>query len=362
MSGLRMADTFELLLLDDRTTNSVLAVGRRDVDTVIEHIPLNASFMTLLHTGRQLGAALSGVGARPTTASLHSYGEDLYRFLFRNVLSQLYSRVRDQRICLQILCDHPQVNEVPWEFLVPPGNLPMPHLDRSVVRIHPTFGIDRPQRKLNGAIRVLLVVADPVGQTGIGAAEFIRGVRAIFNEHLPEQVHLTVVEGATRAALLHAIGNHRFDVLHFYGHGDVTPAGVGRLVLQGPTSRAVDYIEASFLANVLGGRNVQLAILSACYSAAGNFANPMDVTATALIATGIPAVIANQYAIPYQSVAPFVATVYRALFQHGDVDVAVAEGRVMLAGALGGTTTSAPLEWGIPVLYRLSNARQLFDL
>ncbi|BAK77241.1 hypothetical protein NH8B_2427 [Pseudogulbenkiania sp. NH8B] len=101
----------------------------------------------------------------------------------------------------------------------------------------------------------------------------------------------------------------------------------------------------------LAGKGVQLAILSACLTGAGNHSDAFAVLASALIVSGIPAVVANQYPIPIKSIAPFVGSVYTSLALEGDIDRAVAEGRAALSIGIGSTTSGeAVVEWGIPTL------------
>lgn len=360
--GKFVTSSFELLLLDGRTEDSIVAVGRRGVDTAIEYISLDDVFTPLLEFGRLLGASISGDAQRPSQAALDDYGAKLFSFVFRDSLKRLYGRLPPGRISLQIFSDHPKINEVPWEYLVPPDKTPIPHRDRSVIRVHPTCGVDRPEKRRFGEVRVLLVSADPLDQQGVSASEFLAQLNHIFSRQLPEQVKLKVVEGATREDLINTINRERFDVFHFYGHGEVDADGVGNLVLQDMKTKKSDRIAAPDLARALSGKGIQLAILSACLTATGNYANQLNVTATALIASGIPAVIANQYPIPYKTISPFVSAVYHSLASEGDIDAAVADGRATLALTLSGATKHAALEWGIPVLYRLSDAQQLFVL
>lgn len=360
--GKFVTSSFELLLLDGRSEDSVIAVGRRGVDTAIEYIALDAALVPLLDFGRLLGASVSGNAQRPSQEALDEYGTKLFNFAFQGSLGRLYARLPPGRISIQIFSDHPKINEVSWEYLVPPDRTPIPHRDRSVIRVHPTCGVDLPAKRPFSEVRVLLVCADPLDQQGIGATEFLAQLNNIFSLQLPAQVKLKVVEGATRQQLINIINQERFDVFHFYGHGEVDEDGVGNLVLQDMKTRQSDRISAPDLARALSGKRIQLAILSACLTATGNYANQLNVTATALIASGIPAVIANQYPIPYKTISPFVGAVYHSLANDGDIDAAVADGRATLAVGLAGTTKYAALEWGIPVLYRLSDAQQLFSL
>ncbi|KAB0325102.1 CHAT domain-containing protein [Janthinobacterium sp. PLB04] len=356
-----MSISFDLFLLDGRDGNSLLALGRRGADTAIEQIAFNDTLDRLVHFGRRLGHSVSGSGRRPTPVELKNFGRELFSFIFPGSLQEMYDQLPAGQISLQILSDHPAIREVPWEYIAP-HNVPIiPHRNRSVVRVHPTCGVYQPPRKRFSKLRILLVSADPIDQQGVPLDEVLSTMKRKF-ELFPGQVEVQVVAGATRKGLMATLMQGNFDVFHFYGHGEVDSNGVGSLVLEDAKTGRSDRVPALQLAVALAGKGIQLAILSACNTGAGNHANEFDVVSTALIKAGIPAVIANQHPIPTETIASFVSTVYVSLLNQGDIDMAVAEGRSSLAVTLEDTTASAVLEWGIPVLYRLSDARQLFEI
>jgi len=88
-------------------------------------------------------------------------------------------------------------------------------------------------------------------------------------------------------------------------------------------------------------------VLSACETAAGDFASDFSVMADGLVRCGIPAVVANQFPVENGSIANFVGALYHELLQSGDIDLAVSEGRVALA-----VEVESFIDWGIPTLYR----------
>lgn len=356
-----MTTSLELFLLDSRNNNEVIALARRGSDTSIEDLPIDASLKALADFGRGLGRAVTGNAKRPSKAELSNFGTDLFNFLFKGSLKSLYDRLPTGAVSLQILSNRSEIKEVPWEYLVTPNRQPTPHRDRSVIRVHPTCGVDDHKPKQFGKkVRVLFVSADPIDQVGVEWTDVLAVINRALVAQMPEEVAIKVVEGASRQSLLNAITRETFDVFHFFGHGDLK-AGVGHLVLQDIKTATSDFISATDLAVALAGKDVQLAILSACLSGSGKFSDDFGVVATALITAGIPAVVANQYPIPIKSISPFVGSVYTSLVLNGDIDRAVAEGRIALAIGIADTTGGdAVVEWGIPTLYRLPDAQQLF--
>jgi hypothetical protein len=356
-------NSLELFLLDQRKSDGVIALARRGPDTAIEHLPLDAHLAELAAFGRCLGDAVTGNAKRPGKADLTRYGCDLFGFLFRDSLITLYNKLPAGPVSLQILTDRSEIKEVPWEYLVTPDRQPSPHRERSVIRVQPTCGIYRcPTKRFGQTVRILFVSADPVDQVAVEWSDVAAVIERAMVAQIPGEVSIKVVEGATRAGLLKIIQAETFDVFHFLGHG-VIRSNTAHLVLQSLETGKSDYLSARDLAVALSGKDVQLAFLSACLSAAGNQRDIFGVLASALIASGIPAVVANQYPIPITSIAPFVGSVYRSLGANGDIDRAVAEGRIALAVGIEGTTGGdAVVEWGIPTLHRLPDAQQLFQL
>lgn len=357
-----MGACLELFLLDKSQSDDVIALARSGPYTAIEHFSVDDTLKNFAKFGQVLSDVVTGSAKRPSKDEMAVFGKGLFDFLFQGSLRDMYSRLPEGHVSLQILSDRREIKEVPWEYVVTPDCQPSPHRNRSVVRVHQTSGLVRtgPKSKSAKKIRVLFVSADPVDQTGVEWIEVQAVIERALKAHMPTEVTLKVVEGATRELLIQAIAREHFDVFHFFGHG-VVDNGVGQLVLQDVRTQNSDYLSAQELAVALSGKGVRLAILSACLSGAGNHEAPFGVLASALITSGIPAVIANQYPIPIKSVAPFVGNVYSTLLSEGDIDKAVAEGRVALAIGIGGTIRDeAVVEWGIPTLYRLPDAQQLF--
>jgi hypothetical protein len=354
----------EVFLLDEPTKANANAVvlARCVNDTAIEYLPINRALQDLLDYGRMLGSVIAGKSPRPPSNELDKYGIRLFEALFNGSILTLYNKLAADAVSIQILSDRADIREIPWEYMLTPNCRPAPHRNRSVVRVQVTCnGNTCPAPKqFDKKVNVLFVSADPIDQAGVSWEDVLATINSSFTAQLGPGVSIRVIAGATRLALMHAIRAESFDVFHFFGHGDVR-GGVGHLVLQDLKTGRSEFLSASDLAIAFAGTEVRLAILSACLSGAGKFSDDFSVMATALIATGIPAVVANQYPIPYKSISPFVASLYASLIKKGDIDAAVAEGRAALAVMLNGPTgRDAVVEWGIPTLYRLANARQLF--
>jgi hypothetical protein len=353
--------TFELYLLDGGNGETAVALGRCGNDAAIERLSLNGGLAPLVKFGQRIGELAEGGAAQITEHDVSSFGAALFEYLFPKSLGRLFSQVSAGKLSLQILSDHPGIKNVPWEFIVTPDKEFAPHSERVVVRVHPTCGIKRPDKVKASSIRILFVTAAPIGQGGVPVDEVLGAIKRTFRNFLPANVEITVLEAANTQALVTALNEKSYDVFHFYGHGEVRDNGSG-LLLQGVTSKRATFVPGKKFASLLTGKGIQLAILSACNSAAGAHTGAFDAVATSLITAGVPAVLANQYPIHYTTIAPFVCEVYGSLVKHGNIDDAVAEGRVRLYTDVASSSSSGVVDWGIPVLYRLSDAQQLFDL
>lgn len=352
----------DLFVLQGCAENQALVVARRGPDTAVARIDLaHPEIQSFIQFTDQVEHVVLG-GERPTPDQLDAVGRRLFDHIFQGEVLRLYNRVPSPNFSIQIATDEPSVQRIPWEFIRPHDRLVVPHRDRCVVRVLPICAPSdpAPTRSLK-KLKVLLAVADPVDQPGVGWQDVEYNVRRAFEAQTDGLATLKVIPAATSQALLQALDADSYDVFHFLGHGCIVE-GEGRLVLVDVATKKSDYITAEQVAVALGGQNLRLVILSACLTAAGNFRDDFGPVATALLRNGIPAVVANQTSIPTKSVAPFVGALYQRLLRDGNIDSAVMSGRVALQDALRKTMppASAVVEWGIPALYRLPGGDQLF--
>ncbi|HYN88867.1 MAG TPA: hypothetical protein VER55_10065, partial [Ardenticatenaceae bacterium] len=104
-----MTTAFDLFLLDIRKSEDILVLARRGADTAIEHIPIDARLAELATFGRRMGGALAGSATRPRETELREFGKNLFAFLFRGSLGDLYHRLPQGPVSLQILSDRREV-------------------------------------------------------------------------------------------------------------------------------------------------------------------------------------------------------------------------------------------------------------
>lgn len=357
-------DALDLYILNSGVKNKAIVVGRRGQDIAIEGVSLGSNASALASFSDRIESIVVRGSIRPSVVELRDIGQRLFDFLFKGELLDLYNRAAPNRITLQIVSVNQIIHRMPWEFLHPRDIPAVPNHNRSVVRILPMCAPPIPARtKISGKLRVLLAVADPIDQAGVGWSDVEANVRRPMEAQLSPVATLKIIPAASSVALLHALNTESFDVFHFLGHGSVGADGIGRLNLVDIDTKASDVVLAPALAAVLSGQQLKLCILSACLTGAGMTGDPFGSVATTLLRSGIPAVVANQTSIPTKSVAPFVGALYSRLLRDGNIDAAVMAGRHALQGDLrvGIPADSAVVEWGIPSLFRLPGNGQLFD-
>ncbi|MGA7992974.1 MAG: CHAT domain-containing protein, partial [Thermoanaerobaculia bacterium] len=158
---------------------------------------------------------------------------------------------------------------------------------------------------------------------------------------------LDVLPAATPAGLHRRLAAARVDVLHFVGHGAWDEKeGTGALLLVDGRGRST-WVETDRLQRLLCGRGLRLVVLNACETGRGSRTDFLRGVAPALLAGGIPAVVANQYKVLDASATAFARHLMWALARGHTLGVAAREARVAVALA----RSSEPMDWAVPVLY-----------
>ncbi|MCB2380433.1 CHAT domain-containing protein [Hymenobacter sp. BT635] len=358
-----MKKPLELLILDTGQDVQAVAYARYNNNSAVEIIQCNA--IPALNEFRiRLNQVATGEAASPPTKEeLSIFGKNLFNFAFNKKVLDVYRRLPNETIKIQVISNRPDFQSLPWEYLQDPMANIGPNRSRGIVRIVPTIGNEIPEiRKLKNKLRLLFVYADPTDQAYVAWEDIQNTIEREFLGRLEQGTfEMKVIEGSSIEQLNEALISNSYDILHFNGHGSIIMQGVdkgtGILVFRDRVTGESQEVPASKLAMILSGRNLQLVVLSACNSSAGDFSKSYAVVAQALVESGIPAVVANQFAVTNSIAATFSSGLYRGLLATGDIDEAVAEGRQVLA--LADHTT---LEWGIPTLYRHVDASKLFEV
>jgi hypothetical protein len=358
-----MTPVFDLAILDTGVSGTVVVHARYGDDSAITRLTCASKLKNLLRYRDLLEKAVSGNELESLRKSdLTQFQRDLFDLVVADSVLSLYGSLPSSTACrIHILSDQPEIQSLPWELMAAAGDSGAPRLDRPIVRIVPTVGT-----KLPGAIdlsrqklRILFASADPTDQLSTNWVELENSIRNTFESELPDNCTFTPESSTSVDSLRTAVTGGDYDIFHFHGHGEVQ-AGIGQLVLVNKDHTSAR-LSAQRLCTMLQGRGIRLVILSACSTAAGNFAENFAVTAAALIRAGIPAVVANQMVIQDETVAPFVTSMYASLLRTGDIDTAVMEGRIRLFTDIT-EMDRVPVEWAIPTLYRHAGGAKVINV
>jgi hypothetical protein len=353
-----LEDVLDLWILDSGR-ESALACGRSAYDVAVTSLPYDEKYPELAAFRDRIDQAIRRKVDPPSPQELTAFGHRLFGFLFKGDLGELYGRLPAGHIRIRIFSNRADLQAIPWEYLQEPDRLPGPRRDRSVVRVVRAGGLPPPEPSpLSSQPRVLFVAADPTDQSAVPWTELQATIERQFRARLGDGFDLRVVEGASEEDLAKALRQFPCDILHFSGHGDAI-RGEGRLVLVDHRTDKSSYLPSRRLALLVRGRGIRLVVLSACETASGDFQDDFAVSASTLVREGVTAVVANQLPIPRQTVAAFVGSLYGELLLSGDIDLATGEGRTSLAAQLD-SERRAPIEWGVPTLYRHIGGSQLF--
>ncbi|WP_197087456.1 CHAT domain-containing protein [Bradyrhizobium sp. LTSP857] len=308
----------------------------------------------------QLEKSLTDDADRPTVAELKAFGVVLGKTLFSGSVNELFYAASRRHIQITLCTSDTRLKQVPWEYIVWPDVNEGPHARRTFARSVPVSnGEERKAKSIsNSLIAVLVIGADVLGRERIPWNETKENLERIIGARMQglstARITMELVEGATRKTVRDALEQKPYDIVHFIGHG--RPDGI---FLRGEGQQRGVVLPTDAFSKMISDAEPALVILSACDTALIKDVQPLGTIAETLVRSGVPAVVANQLPISVSSIADFTGALYRSLLTDGNIDVAVNKGRIALVKEMEGLR-SAPIEWGIPVLYRRPGCSQLF--
>ena len=297
--------------------------------------------------------ALDGRSSRPLpkAAELHAYGAVLFETLFPGEVGRLWDAARgasSRPLELSFTSALDWIADKPWELAWDPSRRRF--LSDDAVLVRNVFGAIPPEAPppRKGPLRVLVAAAQPRDATPVSARQETAAVRAAFAP-LVKSGHavLDILPAATPAGLHRKLAAERFDVLHFIGHGAWDEKEkTGALLLVDGRGRGT-WVDADRLRRLLCGRGLRLVVLNACETGRGSRNDFLRGVAPALLAGGIPAVVANQYKVLDASATAFARHLMWALARGRSLGEAAREARVAVSVA----RSAEPMDWAVPVLY-----------
>jgi hypothetical protein len=239
--------------------------------------------------------------------------------------------------------------DLPWELLCDGATEDFFALSRqmSLVRY-----LDVPQppqpTPFTPPLRILAVSASPRGLQPLGLKKEMRRLKKL--NRSSSGVEVQCLPHASAAVVRKALSGDTYNVLHFMGHGTFDHAsGDGMLAFEGPNG-SLDLVSGKAFATMLKDlRSLGVVVLNACNTARARHEggmSPFRGVATALVLSGIPAMVAMQKPLSDPAAIAFSAAFYRHLARGDSIDEALTEGRQAIHSA-----QPATFEWATPVLF-----------
>ena len=297
--------------------------------------------------GRSRGRSL------PQGRELRAWGRDIFEALFPGDVRRLYDVARslqpDGVLDLVFTSMIDWVADKPWELAWDPARrLFIATSDVNFVRNVFTAVPAELRQRRRERLRILVATARPRGTAPIAAREETalvrRGFRPLVEAGLAS---VGVMSRATPQGLHRRLTEQVIDVLHYIGHGSYDEeAGEGCLFLEDGRGRPKP-VDAAAFRQIVGRRGTDLVFLNACETGRGGRVEFNRGVAPALVAAGIPAVVANQYSVLDTAATTFTREFYAALARGSALGDASREARV----ALGHTIGAEAIDWAVPVLF-----------
>ncbi|PAP75157.1 CHAT domain-containing protein [Rubrivirga marina] len=302
----------------------------------------------------------------PAGVSEREVGSELFRALLPGPVRDAFMRSAGSgkengvRIRLQIDPNDPELAKLaslPWELIY--NDVTRKALGRSMYTpVIRSLDVAQPytMRPFAPPLRVLLVLANPSDTHPLDLDGEKRRVVEIL-EGL-DGVEVTVIEHATERRIYDALDTGQYHALHYMGHGGFSDSRGGVLLLEDEHGRSAPLSAAELGDDLAERRAMRLVFLNACDTGRASHragADPFTGVASALVAAGIPAVVAMQVPVTDTAALAFSDKFY-TMIAHGEpVDAAVAVGRRAIW-----RVDESSLEWATPVLFMRASDGFLF--
>jgi hypothetical protein len=289
----------------------------------------------------------------PRGRELRELGRDLFDTLLPGEIRRLYDTARSRRgggpLDLVFTSMLDWVADKPWELAFDEQR--QEFLATSAVNFvrnaYTAVPADSVARR-RGRLRVLVVAPRPRGLEPLGGELEVRGLERAFQPLAAAgRAQVERLPRATAAALQRRLAKGGVDVLHYVGHGEHDPVGREGLLLLEDERGEPSPLGAEPLRQLLCGRGLSLVFLNACESGRGGRSDWIRGAAPALVAGGVPAVVANQYAVLDSAATLFARELYHELAGGRAIGDAAREARVAVAREHG----TARFDWAVPVVF-----------
>lgn len=264
-------------------------------------------------------------------------------------------RARGATLRLGVLTGSDLPATLPWEMMIPPGRTEPLGLDPEIEIYRETADVEpTPVAQVPAPLRVLAALAAPDDDDLDLEDEQRRLHDAFESTRRGAGVHIRVLDEGTLTGIREALSGQEFHVLHLACH-----ARPGLLRLESEDGTAGDVNAAEFVAALPPNRRPPLVVLSGCSTALDD--DDLQGLARALIAAGVPQVLAMTAAVTDMFAREFCELFYRelALAQRPEALPALTAARQL---AERGRAVGTMPEWATPVLLLRGTSFPLYTL
>jgi hypothetical protein len=237
---------------------------------------------------------------------------------------------------------------LPWEFLWDEGQFVNRSRFMPVVR---SLNVPVPWTRaaIDSPLRVLLIPSNPQDLNHLETGYEARLVKEALEGN--SEIKAATMEHPKVHELRPRLLEEPYHVVHFMGHGDFLETGRDEFVLyfEGEGGNAVPVRSMEFAEYLHGIPGLRLVVLNSCWSGAfprRSGQDPFTGVAAALVARGIPAVVAMQFPISDDAAIAFSRAFYERVAAGDPVSAAVTEGRLAIVGM-----EPESFEWATPVVF-----------
>lgn len=279
----------------------------------------------------------------------------------RDIYIRSFERAKlgGQGLRIRLRAPDPRLSGLPWEYLHEGSNREFLCLSRETPVVRYVETDTAPEAlTISPPLSILGLISAPSDLPTLDVdAERKRIEEATASLRGAGLLKLTWLEGSTSRDLMKAMRKGPFHILHFVGHGDFdAKADEGTVALTDDAGKSAP-MKASDLARLLGDHeSLRMVVLNSCYGAKVGM-TPFSSTASALIARGVPAVVAMQYAISDKAALIFARELYESIADKIPIDGAVTEARKAIR-----LVPECEREWVTPVLHMRSPDGELFSI
>lgn len=300
-----------------------------------------------------LHKSIESVGAAFELAELVDLGDRLCQLILQGKVRSLFDSATGQNpelLPFEIFVEDPAITGWPWEYVYDAVNKKFLSqefhpISRGIFTVFPMPSL----RPIKDKVRILLILGVMPGDKSTPENE-VEWIKKVFATQLPsDSVEFVVKHSLDPEQLDEEVQKNRYDILHYFGHAKFDgKRDEGYLSLERPEAPPF-HLYANDFAILLAKRKYRLVFLNGCETARNskNEDPARSSIAAALLARGIPAIIATQFSIPDVTAHFLSSMTYNSLVSGKPLVEAMRDGR----RAMGYSEKSKVTDWGIPVLY-----------